>query len=1107
MKNTLRKTLFVMSSLFTISFISTLCSGMLLAANTMGQSIRDVKITVDFNETPLSEVFDYIASETNFDFALNPSIEKREDKVTLMAEDETVATVLEEVGKQARLSFRQNGKTILVKAAKRKPKGPPPEQKTKPQQDRSIQGKVTDDSGNSLPGASILIQGTNIGTIADAEGNFRMIIPQTLVDSGQELVLEISFIGFETQQIPIGDRTIIDVSMVVSSTALEGVEVVSTGYYDIEQRLNPGNIVKLDAQTIESQPVSNPLQTLQGRLTGVSITQRSGVPGSNFDIQIRGLNSVREEGNDPLYLINGVPYPSQSLSTTGAQLNSGGINPLNFINPNDIESIEILKDADATAIYGSRGANGVVRITTKKGKADKLRVIYSGSVGIGSLENKLDLLNTEQYLEMRNEAFANDGRDPRDTDFDVNGEWSQERDTDWQEELLGGNSNFTNHQLTFSGGSGSTTFLFGLNYLKETTIFSDDFADMKTSGNLNLNYGSPDRRFNLNFLGNFAINNNELFFANLASQAVTLAPNAPALYNEDGSLNWENGTFNNPMSEFLRKSNTRTVNWVTNLNLSYKILNGLTVKSSFGYTELRSDEVFIRPIAAVNPFQVGEIDGRSSFGNSSVNTWIIEPQIEYLKAFNKHEITFLVGSTFQETNTDRQQINARGYDSDALLRNPLAAEIVEIGAVDNSEYRFNSAYARLNYMYDEKYIVNLTGRRDGSSRFGPGRQFADFGAIGVAWIFSDEDFISDNLGFLSTGKLRGSYGVTGSDQIGNYQFLELWNPTDFGYEGVQGLAPNNLLNENFAWEETTKGEIGLELGFFRDRIQLGTSYFKNSSSNQLIGQPLPGTAGFGTVQTNFPAEVENRGWEVELNSINLSKGNFKWSTSFNISILRNELVSFDNIDGTSFANIYAVGEPLSVVYLFDFTGIDPETGLGTFRNVDGSDRLTLDDRLPLGNREQDFFGGLQNTLSYKGFTLDFLFRFVKQEGFDYLQDFVVPGEFSNQPIYVLERWQSPGDITGVGKFTQTGLGRAANRNLNASDQIITDASFIRLQNMSLSYDLPTSLIQKYRLEAVSIILRGQNLLTLTGYRGWDPETQSLSLPPLRTITAGITLTL
>lgn len=1107
MKNTLRKTLFVMSSLFTISFISTLCSGMLLAANTMGQSIRDVKITVDFNETPLSEVFDFIASETNFDFALNPSIEKREGKVTLMAEDETVATVLEEVGKQARLSFRQNGKTILVKGAKRKPKGPPPEQKTKPQQDRSIQGKVTDDSGNPLPGASILIQGTNIGTIADAEGNFRMIIPQTQVDSGKELVLEISFIGFETQQIPIGDRTIIDVSMVVSSTALEGVEVVSTGYYDIEQRLNPGNIVKLDAQTIENQPVSNPLQTLQGRLTGVSITQRSGVPGSNFDIQIRGLNSLREEGNDPLYLINGVPYPSQSLSFNGGLLNTGGINPLNFINPNDIKSIEILKDADATAIYGSRGANGVVRITTKQGKSGKLRVVYSGSVGSGSLDKKLDVLNTEQYLTMRNEAFANDEREPRDTDFDVNGTWSTERDTDWQEELLGGSSSFSNHQLTFSGGSGSTTFLFGINHLKETTIFSDEFADSKTSGNLNLNFTSPDQSFKLDFLGNFSINNNELPFINFPGIAVTLAPNAPALRNEDGSLNWENGSFDNPLASLLQESDTRTANWVTNLNLSYRLVDGLYIKSSFGYTELQSDEVFIRPIAAVNPFQVGEIEGRSFFGNSSVSTWIVEPQMEYQKLINNHEITFLVGTTFQETNTDRQSIDATGYDSDALLRNPLAAEIVEIGSVDNSEYRFNSVYSRLNYVYNEKYVVNLTGRRDGSSRFGPGRQFANFGAIGIAWVFSNEGFIADNLGFLSTGKLRGSYGVTGSDQIGNYQFLELWNPTDFGYDGIQGLAPNNLLNENFAWEETTKSEIGLELGLFRDRLQLNTSYFQNSSSNQLISQPLPGSAGFTSVQSNFPAEVENSGWEVELNSINLSKGNFKWSTSFNISILRNELVSFDNIEGTPFANQYAVGEPLSVLYLFNYTGVDPETGLATFQNVDGNERLTPDDRLPLGNREQDFFGGLQNTLSYKGFTLDFLFRFVKQQGLDYNFYFGIPGQFSNQPVYVLDRWQSPGDITGTPKFTQTGLGAAANRNIGSSNNIFTDASFIRLQNVSLRYDIPTSVIQKYRLEGVSIILRGQNLLTLTGYRGWDPETQSLSLPPLRTITAGVTVTL
>lgn len=1107
MKNTLRKTLFVMSSLFTISFISTLCSGMLLAANTMGQSIRDVKITVDFNETPLSEVFDFIASETNFDFALNPSIEKREGKVTLMAEDETVATVLEEVGKQARLSFRQNGKTILVKGVKRKPKGPPPEQKTKPQQDRSIQGKVTDDSGNPLPGATILIKGTNIGTIADAEGSYRIQITQEQLDAGEELILEISFLGFETQEIAIGERSTIDVTMVESSLALEGVEVVSTGYYEVEQRLNPGNIVKVDSKTIEQQPVSNPLEALQGRLTGVDIQQDSGVPGSGFNIRIRGINSLRPEGNDPLYLINGVPYPAQSLSFQGGQLNPGRINPLNFINPNDIESIEILKDADATAIYGTRGANGVVRITTKQAQKGKLKVTYNGSIGFGTVENKLDVLNTEQYLEMRREALRNDGVEPSATDFDIDGTWSEDRNVDWQEEFLGGSSNFSSHQLSFSGGSNNTTFLVGLNYLKQTLIFSDDFFDEKFSTNLNINHISQDRKFEMNFQGNFLVNNNLLFINNLAAIAVTLPPNAPELFDENGNLNWENGTFDNPMAAMFREGETNSLNWSGNVNLSYEVLEGLRIKSLLGYSEVRSEETFLRPIAANNPFIPNNNVGGAQFGASSISTWFVEPQVEYQRKIDKHEFTALVGATLQETVTDREQLIAEGYSSDALLRNPLAAGTTRVNDIDFSEYRFNSLYARLNYMFAEKYILNLTGRRDGSSRFGPGDRFANFGAIGAAWLFSEEDFILENLSFLSFGKLRASYGLTGSDAIGNYQFLELFEPTEFGYAGSTGLFPETLPNAVFAWEETTKAEVGLELGFLDDRVRIVTSYFYNNSSNQLIGQPLPLITGFSRIQSNFPAEVENTGWEFDLNTINISKGDFRWSTNFNISILRNELVSFENIENTTFAGTYTVGEPLSVVNLLEYTGVDPETGIATYQDVDGDGRIVFsEDELPLADLAPDFFGGFGNAISYKGITLDFFFRFVKQDGRSFNGQFLTPGLASNQPVDVLNRWQNPGDVTGIPRFTQVGVARTANDNINNSTRGIEDASFIRLQNVSISYQVPADLISKYNLQALRLYLQGQNLLTFTGYRGWDPETQTLSLPPLRILTAGLSLT-
>ena len=1110
MKYDLLKLLMIISknTLYTL-IVLFLCQSLLLARDATGQSIHKVFISFDIDDAQVADILEGIADKTGFKFAYGDDVKAIEKPVTLHYRKASVAEILQAINQHTGIEFHQINETISAKvnlafaayldSRTKSSQNPPPLAQI-------IRGKVTDESGTPLPGASVLVKGIAVGAVTDKDGNYVLEAPV------EATTLVFSFIGYITEEVETAGRSVIDLSMLPDIQSLQEVEVVSTGYYEVERRLNPGNIAKVDAKTIEQQPVSNPLEALQGRLTGVDIQQVSGVPGSGFTIRIRGQNSLRDgqsgtiPGNDPLYLINGIPYPAQSLSFN-IGVNNSRINPLNFINPNDIGSIEILKDADATAIYGTRGANGVVRITTKQANKGQLQVAYNGSIGFGTVENKIDVLNTEQYLEMRREALRNDGVEPSATDVDINGIWSEDRNVDWQEEFLGGSSNFSNHQLSFSGGSNNTSFLVGLNYLKQTFIFSDDFFDEKFSTNLNINHISTDRKFEMNFQGNFLVNNNLSFSNNLAASAVTLAPNSPELFDENGNLNWEDGTFNNPMAAMLRDVETNSLNWTGNVNLSYEVIEGFRIKSLVGYSEVRSEETFLLPIAALNPFIPNNDVGGAQFGTSSTSTWSVEPQVEYQRKIDKHEFTALVGATLQEKVTDREQIIAEGYSSDALLRNPLAAGTTRVNDIDFSEYRFNSLYTRLNYIFDEKYILNLTGRRDGSSRFGPGDRFANFGALGAAWLFSKEDFISENLSFLSFGKLRASYGLTGSDAIGNYQFLELFEPTELGYAGSTGLSPETLPNAVFAWEETTKAEFGLELGFVDDRFRINTSYFQNNSSNQLIGQPLPLITGFSRIQSNFPAEVENTGWEFDLNTINISKGDFRWSTSFNISIFRNELVAFDNIENTTFDGIYTVGEPLSVVNLLEYTGVDPETGIATYRDVDGDGRIVFqEDALPLTDLAPDFFGGFGNTLSYKGLTLNFFFRFEKQEGRWFNGQFLTPGIASNQPVEVLNRWQSPSDAPGTPRFTQVGVARTANDNMNNSTQGIEDASFIRLQNVSISYQVPSNLISKYRLQSLRLYLQGQNLLTFTGYRGWDPETQSLSLPPLRILTAGLTLT-
>ena len=400
MKYDLLKLLMIISknTLYTL-IVLCLCQSLLLARDATGQSIHKVFISFDIDDAQVADILEGIADKTGFKFAYGDDVKAIEKPVTLHYRKASVAEILQAINQHTGIEFHQINETISAKvnlafaayldSRTKSSQNPPPLAQI-------IRGKVTDESGTPLPGASVLVKGIAVGAVTDKDGNYVLEAP----DEATTLVF--SFIGYITEEVEIAGRSVIDLSMLPDIQSLQEVEVVSTGYYEVEQRLNPGNIVKLDAQTIEQQPISNPLQALQGRLTGVNIIQSSGVPGSAFQIEIRGRNSLRENGSAPLYLVNGVPYPSQTLSNQGSiSIGGSGINPLNFLNPNDIESIEILKDADATAIYGSRGANGVVRITTKQGSSDKLRVTYNGTMGVGTVENKLDLLNTEQYLEMR----------------------------------------------------------------------------------------------------------------------------------------------------------------------------------------------------------------------------------------------------------------------------------------------------------------------------------------------------------------------------------------------------------------------------------------------------------------------------------------------------------------------------------------------------------------------------------------------------------------------------------------------------------------------------------------------------------------------------------
>lgn len=968
------------------------------------------------------------------------------------------------------------------------------------QQQSQITGTVTFD-GMPMTGVSVSVSGKQITAITAEDGKYS-------IDADATDSLIFSYIGFATVTEPVSGRTVINITLKEDATALQEI-TVNAGYYSVKEKERTGSIAKIKASDIEKQPVSNPIAAMQGRMSGVNITQSTGTPGGGFSIQIRGLNSLRGQGNDPMYIIDGVPFASQSLGTSSLSnaVLPGLPSPLNSVNPSDIESIEVLKDADATAIYGSRGANGVVLITTKKGKAGKTKFNVQAATTIGNAVSNLDVLNTEQYLAMRREAFANDGVTNYPVNaYDVDGTWSQNRETDWKKELFGKTSYVHNVQASASGGSADTQYLISGTYRTETTVTPDDGQYRKGAINSSITHKSSDKRFNLNFTTTFSSEKNTLPGIDLSRYAYTLAPNAPALYDSAGNLNWENGTFENPLGQIQGQYLAQTNNLLSNAQLSYKIFGGLTTKLSAGFNDVRVVENRTFPHTMNNPsFNTTSANSSVMNNNASRRSWIAEPQLNWLGNIGQAKIDVLAGATFQVQKQSIFSLYAEGFPSDALMQSFVAATTLMVLDDDASQYNYNAFFSRVNVNFKEKYILNITGRRDGSSRFGTGKRFANFGAVGMAWIFSKESFLANKGSFLSFGKIRGSYGITGNDQIGDYQYLDTYSVTPNIYDGVTGLQPTRLFNPDFGWETNKKIEGAIELGFLKDRIFLSTAVYQNRSSNQLVGVPLPGTTGFPTVQSNLNATVQNTGLEVELRTVNIDKKDLKWNTSINFSQVKNKLLEYPDLEGSPYANTFVIGEPITVKRLYHYTGIDPVKGTYTFEDVNGDGKITALDRTVNVDFSPEYYGGIGNNITYKNWNLDFLFQFVKQKAFNEMVNFSTPGVFANQPIAVLNHFPDGGDQETVQEYTAGGNSgsRPAHNLYIRSDAAVTDASYVRLKSLSLTYTVPSSWSKTF---SGKVYLQGQNLLTFTKYNGVDPETQSiLYLPPLRQITLGIQL--
>lgn len=1044
------------------------------------------------------EAMKVIKKVTKYNFFIQPGA-LDELPVTVNLQNASVEQLLDSVVAGQPYEYQIVGNTIRLKLKKSQPM-PLRVDTSKAPQLITLQGIILDESEVPIPGATIKLVGDSSKNTCSRDAGFFSMngIPA-------RGTLTVRCIGYRTRTYPYNGNSVLTLHLTSLTSQLDELEIVEKGYYKTTKGENTGSTANITAIELAKQSVNNPLKALAGKIAGVLVTQTSGVPGSEVKLNIRGRNSIGN-GNNPLYVIDGVPSAAP-VTQTGTAVNTFG--QLINLRNESVKSVEFLKDADATSIYGSRGANGVILITTKKPEAGKTQVDANVYSGFGKVTRKLNLMNTPQYIQMRREAIGNDGIAPGANDHDLNGNWDISPYTDWQKELIGKDSKISNASLTLSGGSEQTSFSAGGTYRHETTTFPGDFYNTMIAGSLSVLHKSEDGRLDFNI--NVAKTSN---IYNMPQTDLTnnifMSPNAPEIYDAEGQINWQDTTFLNPLAAVHQTSRAQLNYLTTNILLKYQLLRGLQFITNFGYQTTEIEETAITPFSSLLPSTHNAAGHRiNNTAENKINSWIFEPQLNYdMILLPGLQVDLMVGATFQQSTDERSYFSFSNFSSDRLLSNPGKAGNTEQN-YDSTKYRYTATFTHLGLKYQGKYFLNLTGRRDGSSRYGPATRFGYFGAIGAAWLFHKENFIHDQLSFISFGKLRGSIGTTGNDQLPDYRYRNIYEIA-LAYDNP-GIQPTQLTNPFYKWETQIKREIAVELGLLRNSIFIIASAYRNTTDNQLVEQDLPAFTGFRSFLANIPANVVNKGFELECATHNITSKSFTWESSFNISFPDNRLISYSATNAPGNGKKYMVGYPLGSRMLYHYKGVDPLTGLYSFHDTQEDGKLDENDKIPVPIK-QKFFGGFSNTVTYRKVSLDILFQFVKQTGYNDNMGLAWPGWFfpagSNQPADYVNRWKQPGDHATYQRSTASGLESAdAALKYRQSDASITDASFIRLKNISVSWDLPVAWTRPMKIQYARIYMQGQNLLTITNFKGMDPETQQFgifpSLPPLRMIIAGI----
>lgn len=993
--------------------------------------------------------------------------------------------------------------------------------------DKTIKGKITDkETGDGLPGVNVVVKGTSSGTTTDGEGSYTLSVPDNAT-------LVFSFVGYISQEVVVGNRTSLDISLAADSKALS--EVVVIGYGTAKKSDLTGSVGSVKEEQLRERPAPSLNQALQGKISGVQVNVNSGRPGGRANVRIRGFSSINSS-NNPLYVVDGVMLPQGNQNQQSQAID--------FINPNDIVSVEVLKDASSTAIYGARGANGVIMVTTKRGKSGESTITYGLDLSVPTAGPKrAKVLNAKQYMEVEDLAYKNMEKfDPAgwaDKKYvthdplvrraalaaahpdvftkNADGTFSPNYDTDWFKESTQ-NRISQNHQLGFSGGNERTTYSLSLNYRDDQGLIKTSYLKRYAT-----RFSIDDQVKKWLRLGG------TLSYNNQAENLVDISDAVPRQMVEDFPflpVKWPDGSYANnrdfPGAEGSmssvhrlngRKFNLNTQTTLGSLYGNITLAKGLEFRSVLGVNVI-TQEANQSQTRTLTPNELGT----ARKDNRKETFWSWENLLTYNKSFGIHSINALAGISWQETNVSTTGVGSQSFSTDYFGFDNLGA-----GAVlpSNNPYvsgaqrfAFNSYFGRVNYTLLDKYLFTVTGRADGSSKFGDNHKFAFFPSAALAWKVSDEEFLKGNP-IISNLKVRTSYGLTGNSEIPPYSSLPLLRSNYaaiYNDTRVSGTGINRLPNKDLKWEKTAQTDAGLEISFLKGRISFEADYYYRKTTDMLLDAPVPRTSGYATIRKNI-GSMENKGFEFSLNTVNIENSKFTWNTSFNISFNRNKVLSLATpsdifgVGGPSITNqtsVIRIGEPAGAFWGLTRLGTWSEAerdqaakftsyrgnlkmlpGDIKYKDINGDNAITDADRSIIGNGSPKGWGSLSNSVRYGNFdlTLDLQFSY----GNDLMDMNLHASEdrqaLANSYATVLDAWTPENQNTSIAQIRDTKAGYVT----NVDTHWIFDGSFIRGRNLLLGYNFPSEITSKLKMSKLRLYLSAQNFFLISKYPFGDPE--------------------